>query len=112
MTLARLMNQSLTVQKIGGSTDVYGDQVTSATGSPVTVTGFLSQEASQEFLENRDTAVSDWFAFLPAGTDIGHLDYITYNSQRFQVNGEPWPVYNPRKKTVTHIECRLVVVSG
>lgn len=113
MSLSRLLNQPLTVQKMGGSTtNVYGDTVATEAGSPVAVSGYLTQESSTEFLIDRDTVVSRWVAYLPVGTDVGHLDYINFQSQKFQVDGEPERFYNPRTKAVTHIRANLVVVYG
>jgi len=113
VTLSRLMNQPLTVQAMGGTTtDVYGDQVPGALGDPVAVLGYLEQVTTAEHLADRDTVVSSWQAFLPASTVIGHMDYITFQSQKFQVDGEPHQVWNPRTRAVVHIECKLVVVGG
>lgn len=113
MSIARLMNQPLTVQKVGAPTqDAYGSWIPGDVGAPVATTGFLTQESSTEFLVNRDTTVTLWKAFLPGGTDVGHLDYINFNGQKFQVDGEPYHVWNPRTQSVAFIECKLVVVSG
>ena len=113
MSLNRLLNQPLTVQTVGSTTtNAYGDQVISAVGIPVAVLGFLQQTTSVEHLLDRDTTVTTWEAFLPQGTLIGHLDYINFNAQKFQVDGEPWHVFNPRTKSVSFIACKLVVVSG
>ena len=113
MTLARLLNQSLTIQTIGSTTkDEYGNQIASGVGSAVPVKGFLDQRSSIEFINGRDTTVSQWWVILPAGTVIGHLDYINFNSQKFQVDGEPHQVYNPRRRQVSQIECKLVVVNA
>lgn len=110
MTLTRLLSQSLTIQKIGaGTADSYGDIHPMATGSPVPVLGFIEQVTSIENLNDRDTTITTWKAYLPAGTDIGYLDYINFNSQKFQVSGEPWAVFNPRIAAVSHIICELVV---
>ena len=106
------MNQPLTVQKIGFSTpDAYGNSVPAPIGSPVAALGFLEQKDTIEYLLDRETSVSKWTAYLPAITDIGPLDYINFNSQRFQVSGEPHHVFNPRVGSVSHIECKLTVVT-
>ena len=113
MSLARLMSQPLTVQAVGPATqDTYGDWIPGALGAPVSVLGYLEQEASVELLVNRDTTITTWKAFLPASTVITPLSYINFQAQRFQVDGEPHDVWNPRTKAVDHIECKLVVVSG
>jgi len=127
------MSQPLTVQAMGPTTqDAYGDWIPGALGSPVAALGYLEQSTSVEFTLNRDTTVTTWKAYLPAAagtsivdvfTDIfsdtfgtpspiGALSVITFGAQKFQVDGQPWSVFNPRTKAVSHIECKLTVVSG
>ena len=108
-----MMSQPLTVQTVTASgVNEYGDEVRGVYGTPASVFGYLEQLSSVEVLNDRDTAISQWRAFLPAGTIIGHLDRVGFLSQIFQVNGEPHHVYNPRTRTVSHIECALTVVVG
>ena len=113
MSILHLLNQALTIQTMGVSTtDAYGTLVPGALGAPVAVLGFLEQQTTTEDLLNRDTTKTIWQAFLPAGTVIGHLDYINFNAQKFQVDGSPWAVWNPRTQLVSHIVCKLVVIEG
>ena len=110
MSIRRLMTQPLTVQTVGGTTtDEYGDTIVVPTGDPVPALGFLEQKDTIEYLNDRQTVVSKWKAFLPADTAIGPMDYINFNSQKFQVDGEPEHLWNPRTKSVSHIECKLTV---
>ena len=107
------MTQPLTVQKMGAAgTDEYGDAIPATLGPAVAVKGYLEQQASVENLVNRDTVVSRWACYLPATTDVGHLDYINFESQVFQVDGEPEHAFNPRLRQVSHIVCKLVVANG
>ncbi len=113
MSLARLMSQPLTVQAMGSTTqDAYGDWIPGAVGAPVAVSGYLEQSSSVEFVLNRDTTVTTWKAYLPAATVITPLSLVNFQAQVFQVDGEPWDVWNPRTKAVDHIECKLIVVAG
>ena len=113
MSLARLMSQPLTVQAMGPTTqDVYGDWIPGAVGAPVAVSGYLEQSTSVEFVLNRDTTVTTWKAYLPASVAITPLSLVNFQAQVFQVDGEPWQVFNPRTKAVSHIECKLIVISG
>lgn len=110
MSLSRLLNQPLQLQRQGNvTTNVYGDSIVGALAAPVTVYGFLYQQSTREVLVDRDVVVSDWHCHLPASTTVGALDYITFNGQKFQVDGDPHYVYNPRTKQVSHIDCKLVV---
>lgn len=107
------MTQPLTVQTVGaGANDEYGDETAANLGAPVAVSGYLDQTTSVEHLNDRDTVVSQWQCFLPANTVVGHLDFINFQAQRFQVDGEPAHAYNPRTRQVSHIACKLVVVNG
>ena len=113
MSLSRLMSQPLTVQSVGPATqDVYGTWIPGPLGAQVAVSGYLEQTSTVEFLVNRDTTVTTWKAYLPAGTVITPQSYINLNAQVFQVDGAPWQVWNPRTKAVDHIECKLTVVTG
>lgn len=111
MSIQKLMNQPLTVQPMGGTgTDEYGNNVPEALGAPVAELGFLELSDTVEYIEDRATTVSRWSAFLFANSAVTPQAYITFQFQRFQVDGQPWAVYNPRTKQVDHIECKLVVV--
>lgn len=112
MSLLRLMTQPLTVQAVGASTlDDYGNAVPGPLGAAVAEFGFLEQKDSIEFVDARQTTVSHWTAFLLATSAVTPMAYINFNAQKFQVNGEPWHVYNPRTQSVSHIECKLTVVT-
>jgi hypothetical protein len=107
------MTQPLTIQAVSTTTlDEYGDQVPGDDGAPVSVYGYLHQVQTDETLVDRDTVVSKWTCYLPAGTAISHLDYINFEGQKFQVNGEPHKVWNPRRAVTSHIEVDLIVVNG
>lgn len=110
MSLARLMCQPLTVQAMGpASQDIYGDWIPGALGAPVAVKGYIEQTSSVELTLNRDTTVTTWVAYLPSSTVITALSVINYGGQKFQVDGSPWQVFNPRTKATDHIECKLIV---
>jgi hypothetical protein len=112
MSLARLMNQPLTVQAVGPATlDAYGNSVPGSLGLPVAEFGYLEQVDTIEFVLDRQTTVSHWAAFLFAESVVTPMAYINFQGQRWQVNGEPWHVYNPRTRAVSHIKCKLVVVT-
>jgi len=111
MSLAKLLNQSLLLHKNSGSTvDEYGNTLSTDFGTPSTIYGYLEQEQSVESLNDRDTVVSSWKAYLPAGTDITAFDRIGFNGQLFEVDGAPWQVHNPRTASLSHIVCQLKVV--
>jgi hypothetical protein len=111
MSLSKLLNQSLSIIKMGGTAvDEYGNAVPAQTSSISTV-GYLEQHDSVETLNDRDTIVSTFKAYFPAGTNIAALDRVLFGSQTFEVDGEPWVVYNPRTRAVSHIDTKLKVVA-
>jgi len=110
MSLAKLLNQPLELHKNQHTTtDQYGNQVP-GDASVTTIVGYLELKESVEYLADRDTIVSSWHAFLPAGTNINAFDRIVCGGQTFEVDGAPWSVYNPRAGSVSHIQCNLKVV--
>ena len=112
MALARLLNQPLIIQSVSTSSkDEYGDQI-KTDGAQTNVVGYLELTQSIEHLLDRDVTVSNWQAYFPAGTVISKMDYVIFNAQKFQVDGEPWNVYNPRTRLISHILCKLVVVNA
>lgn len=112
MSILRLLNQPLTVQSVAGTTtDEYGNTIPTPVGAPVPTFGFLEQKDTIEYQGDRQTVVSKWKVFLPSTVVIGPMDYVNFNSQRFQVDGEPEHLWNPRTKSVSHIECKLTVVT-
>jgi hypothetical protein len=111
MSLARLLNQPLTVQTVTTTLDDYGNAIPGPLGDPVAANGYLEQTGTLEYLSGRQMTVTSWTAYLSAGTSIHPMDYINREGQTFQVSGEPWHVYNPRTKAVHHIECKLTEVT-
>jgi hypothetical protein len=113
MSLANLLNQPLSLQRVTASTvDEYGNAVTGAYGAPVTVLGFLEQTASTEIQVDRDTIITEWQCFLPTGTVIGPLDRISYQGQTFEVIGSPASWWNPRTQVESHFIVALRTVVG
>lgn len=111
MTIRSLTRQPLTVIAPGAPvTDDYGNTVPGP-GTAVAEFGFLEMKSTQETLLDRDTTVTKWHAFLEADSTVTRLSTITFEGQTFQVDGEPWHVFNPRTGVVSHIEVDLTVVS-
>lgn len=111
MSLRKLMNQPCTVQAVGNGTDEYGNTVPVAVGPPVSAVGYFEQVETIEYLLDRQTVVTKTKGFFPEEVVIAPRAWVNFQSEQFQVDGEPWHVYNPRTKLVSHIECKLTVVS-
>lgn len=112
MSVTQLMTQPVTVQPMGaGAPDDYGNTAPAPQGDPVPEFGYLDQKDTVEYLGDRDTVVSKWKAFLRPDSVVTALSYVTFAGQTFQVDGEPYHVFNPRTRMVSHIECTLVTVT-
>jgi len=111
MSLARLLNQPLTIVKIGGSTtDAYGNQSATVYGTPTSTVGYLEQKTTVEYLDDRDVTTTSWEVYLPADSNIVATDRIIFNGVTYEFDGMPWSVYNPRTKQVSHIQAMVKVV--
>jgi hypothetical protein len=120
MSIDRLLRQPLTVQTVGSATtDAYGNSVPGVTSTFIAL-GFLEQGVSTEFQTDRDTSVSTWTAHIRVNrldgaawvpTVIGPLDRISFQGQIFQVSGVPEHAFNPRLQAVSHLICKLTVVT-
>lgn len=110
MSLANLLRQPVTIQQFTAGTDEYGNTVASTSTSTITTVGFLEQVDSVETLNDRDTVVSTFQAWLPVGTAVHAFDRLVFGSQTFEVDGEPWQVFNPRTGVSSHVVAKLKVV--
>lgn len=104
MSLAALMNRACTVTHItdDGPPDEYGDP-TEQTTTTSTVC-YCEQRNASEDTVNADTQAEDWLVMLPAATAVDGNDRVTVGSLVLEVQGPPWPAYNPRTAAVSHIE--------
>lgn len=106
------MTQPVTVQPMApGAADDYGNTPLAALGDPVAELGYLDQKDTIEYLTDRETVVTKWKAFLLPESVVTALATVTFGGQTFQVDGEPYHVYNPRTRMMSHIECTLTTVS-
>lgn len=107
--IGHLLNEPLTLHRISSTTlDAYGDEVAGEAGPGLPVFGYLEQQGSTEVTLDRDTVVSQWTAYLPAGTQVGYRDRLTNTAgQTFEVAGQPEHCYNPRLRTVSHLRLHL-----
>lgn len=112
MSLQQLLTQPVTVQPMAaGTADDYGNTPLAPSGAPVVELGYLDQKDTVEYLNDRETVVTKWKAFLSARSVVTALATVTFAGQTFQVDGEPYHVFNPRTRLVSHIECQLIEVT-
>lgn len=105
MSLANLMNQSCTVttRTDAATTDRYGNP--DRTEATTSTTCYAEQRTRTETAGEGVVAAEDWLVLLPAGTTVDANDRVTVGSLVLEVVGPPQPVYNPRTKATSHIEC-------
>lgn len=112
MSITSLLNQTVTIQRRSATgTDDYGNEVPGTTSS-VTTVGYVEQAVAEEITVDRETYVTDWRVFLPAGTAIDGSDRVVHGAKVFEVVGSPHEVWNPRTQIIHHIEARAREVTG
>lgn len=112
MSVTQLMTQPVVVQPMTpGVSDDYGNTPTTPLGNPVEEFGYLDQKDTIEYLNDRDTVVTKWKAFLHPDSVVTALAVLDFQGQTFQVDGDPYHVYNPRTRMVSHIEVTLTTTS-
>lgn len=107
MTLAALLNRSLTIvrRSASGDTDDFGNDI--PTETLVQAVGELQQRQRAEPGAEGELSDTQWALFLPAGTDITTGDAIVCDGEIYELIGDPWQARNPRTQQQSHIECTL-----
>lgn len=108
MSLAGLLTETVTVVRYSPTTDAYGNTVPGAEAR-TSYPGRLEQLAADEIVRDRDTVITDWKAFLPAGTDITAYDRIEARGNLFEVVGLPNEHRTPRGPHHIEVQLRWVV---
>lgn len=108
MDPSRLMTQTGTLHHVAqdGARDEYNN-ATEGTPTTETVACLLQQRQRIEQTAQGQIATETLILFLPAGTDVDTLDYVTVDGNDYQIDGPPWAAYNPRSQAVSHIECTV-----
>jgi hypothetical protein len=110
VTLARLANRPCTVtsRTPGDTRDAFNNPVNVETAT--TTVCYVEQLGATEDTTSGDVQSDRWLVVLPAGTSIDGGDVVTVDGMDLEVDGPPWPAYNPRTRTVAHVECKAVRV--
>lgn len=113
--LARLLTQPLAIHHRGPTepptTDKYGNEITVETDT-VLVNGYVEQTEAQEMTVDRQTYMSDWLVVLPAEAVISGRDWVSHGDRTLEIIGSPAKPWNPRTRSVHHIEARAREVVG
>jgi hypothetical protein len=106
MSLAGLMNRPCSIVNVdtSGTEDVFGDVVYDETATVATVC-YVEQRQAREQTAGANTQIEEWLVVLPAGTVIDGAARVVVADLTLEVQGPPWPVWNPRTQAVSHIEC-------
>lgn len=106
MSLMSLLTETLWILPYTqGAEDEYGDP-TADYNDAVMVRGRLEQSRATEETLDRDTPISDWILYVPAGTAVDAFDRVQdVDGRVFEVVGTPAPQRSPRGPH--HIEVRL-----
>lgn len=114
MSLATLLVHDVTILRAGSTTDRYGDAVKDwATATSTASKAWVAQQSRTENVEGREALISEWVAFLPAGTDVAGRDRLVWGDLTFEVVGRPNTAPSPRLGGASHhVEVTLTVVEG
>ncbi len=84
--------------------DEHGDPTTVETD--VATRCFVSRQTATE-VGVEQTAAETFRLYLPFDAPLDGLDAVTVMAQRYEVDGPPWFVFNPRTVVVHHVEATL-----
>ena len=111
MTVATFFTQSVTLYRTAAiSRDAIGEAfVDTEVSTPVMA--YLEPVSGDEDGATRETLVGQWYAYLPAGTDVSGWDRLTYGSHEFSIVAPAEPFQHPTSSTLDHIRLRLREIS-
>jgi hypothetical protein len=104
VSLDALLTRAATLYRrtYDGPPDELGDPTWTEITGPVACE--LQQAGSTEALGDA-VQVSTWRVFLPVGaSDVGGWDALELDGDRYELVGDPWPVWNPRLAAYDHVE--------
>lgn len=108
MSLTALLTEAVTVIRYADATDEYGNTVPGAEVR-TSYQGRLEQLATDEIVRDRDTVITDWRLFLPAGADVTAYDRIEARGNLFEVVGLPAEQRSPRGPHHLEVNLRWVI---
>lgn len=109
MSLAGLINRPCTIyRQIEGGPDDYGDpQITFDSGT-ATVCELQGQPGLRSTREGADLVLETtrWVIYLPAETELTGGDYLVIDGGRYDLEGDPDEVRNPRTRRRAYVMVR------
>lgn len=115
MTVLQLMNRPVTIlrRSADGRTDEYGNPT--ETFEEIAAVGEVQkqQRADEEPDDAGEVSDTRWLGFFPPETELRTGDAIRVKGiGDLELTGDPWPIYNPRLRTVSHLEVPLRITKG
>ena len=95
---------TITTRTPGDTRDAFNNPVN--VEATTSTTCYVEQINASEDTTGGDVQTERWLIVLPAGTSVDGGDVVTVDSMDLEVDGPPWPAYNPRSRSVAHIECK------
>jgi len=114
MSISQLLTLPVTILRrtVAEEIDEFGNEVDTAPAEEVETVGELQQRQRDEQTAGGDVVATTWALYLPADTEIDAGDGIVAGGATYEVDGEPWPVRNPRTGVVSHIEATVRRTGG
>lgn len=102
--IARLFTQPVVLhRREPGPPDAYGDP----TWVDFTEDALCyAEQASASEPGDPNYQADEWRFVFDESVGLDGVDAIDKDGSRFEVIGPPWPAYNPRTRTVHHVELR------
>lgn len=100
----RLLTRTVTIERATEPADDY-DQTPGVPATSTTM-GELQQTETGEALEGAAQHTT-WLLFLPPDAELAGADAVVVDGDRYQLDGDPWIVHNPRLGRADHLEVKL-----
>lgn len=112
MTLSTLVTRPCTIVRRLESvnTDDYGNEIPDTEEASTSCE--LQQIARTEPEMEGELSDTRWLAIFPAGTDLQTNDAVIVDTLKYELEGDPWMVRNPRTGSDSHVEATLCRTAG
>jgi len=113
--ISNLLNRECQIVRRGpsGVEDRYGNEIpTENTVSTVCELQAVAQRSGNEPNGYNELSRTKWTIFFPVGTYVDSADTVVVDGEEYELDGDPWPVRNPRTQAASHVEASLIRVSS
>lgn len=112
MSFAGLLVHNVWIVTPAESEDDYGNTVYDwgAAASRTASDAWITQLATSENSDDRQTPAAQWVAFLPAGTAVSFIDRIEWDDRAFEVDGLPLEAWTPRGEHHIQVPLRFAAL--